>query len=59
REILRHRMLSADLVIRPDVGHYSSIAYSGIEEIIAEGERTAHEHVERIKELIENWEAEK
>jgi NTE family protein len=57
REILRHRMLSADLVIRPDVGHYSSIAYSGIQDIIAEGERTALEHVERIKELIENWEA--
>jgi len=56
REILRHRMLSADLVIRPDVGHYSSIAYTGVEEIIAEGERTGQEHVERIKELIEQWE---
>jgi NTE family protein len=58
REILRHRILSADLVIRPNVGHYSSIAYSGIEEIIAEGERTALEHVERVMELIANWEAE-
>lgn len=55
REILRHRMLSADLVIRPDVGHYSSIAYSGIQEIIAEGEKAALDNVERIKELIENW----
>ncbi len=55
REILRHRMLSADLVIRPNVGHYSSISYSGVEEIIAEGERTALEHVDRIKEMIENW----
>ncbi|WP_019120495.1 patatin-like phospholipase family protein [Brevibacillus massiliensis] len=58
REILRHQMLAADLVIRPNVGHYSSISYTGIEEIIAEGERTALEHVDRIKELIEAWEGE-
>lgn len=55
REILRHRMLSADLVIRPDVGHHSSISYTGIEEIIAEGEKAALEHIDQIKELIENW----
>jgi NTE family protein len=58
REILRHRILAADLVIRPDVGHYSSIAYTGVEEIIAAGERSGLEHVERIKEMIANWEAE-
>lgn len=56
REILRHRIVSADLVIRPDVGQYSSIAYSGIQEIIAEGERCAREHVAVIFELIEKWE---
>lgn len=57
REILRHRIIAADLVIRPDVGHYSSIAYSGVEEIIDLGERAGIEHVERIHELIANWEA--
>ncbi|WP_241254397.1 patatin-like phospholipase family protein [Brevibacillus sp. SYP-B805] len=57
REILRHRMLAADLVIRPNVGHYSSIAYAAIEEIIAEGERTALAYVEQVKELIDKWEA--
>jgi len=56
REILRHRMISADLVIRPDVGHFSSVSYTGIAEIIAEGEKAALEQVGRIKELIENWE---
>ncbi|UFJ42066.1 patatin-like phospholipase family protein [Brevibacillus humidisoli] len=55
REILRHRMLSADMVIRPNVGHYSSIAYSGVAEIIAEGERMALEHVEQIKQLMDRW----
>ncbi|GAA4712795.1 patatin-like phospholipase family protein [Brevibacillus fulvus] len=56
REILRLNMLSADLVIRPDVGHYSSIAYNSIQEIIAEGERTALRFVDEIKELIQKWE---
>ncbi|CAM5787872.1 MULTISPECIES: patatin-like phospholipase family protein [Brevibacillus] len=55
REILRHRILSADLVIRPDVGHYSSIAYTGIEEIIALGEQAALEYVDKIQEMIANW----
>ncbi|MDA5107820.1 MULTISPECIES: patatin-like phospholipase family protein [Brevibacillus] len=57
REILRHQILAADLVIRPDVGHYSSIAYTGVEEIIALGERAGLDSVERIKELIADWEA--
>lgn len=57
REIFRSRILTADLVIRPDVGHYSSIAYSGVEEIIDRGESAATEHIERILEMIANWEA--
>lgn len=57
REILRHQILAADLVIRPDVGHYSSMAYTGVEEIIALGERAGLDSVERIKELIADWEA--
>ena len=55
REILRYRILSADMVIRPQVGHYSSIAYHAVNEIIAEGERMALEHVAEIKQLIDNW----
>lgn len=55
REILRYRILSADVVIRPNVGHYSSIAYHAVKEIIAEGERMALEHIAEIKLLIDNW----
>lgn len=58
REILRHRIIAADLVIRPDVGHYSSIAYSGVEEIMELGERAGEAHAEQIQELIANWEVE-
>ncbi|TGV29556.1 patatin family protein, partial [Mesorhizobium sp. M00.F.Ca.ET.186.01.1.1] len=56
REILRHRIIAADIVIRPDVGHYSSIAYSGVEEIIELGEREGAAQAERIQQLIANWE---
>ncbi|USG67730.1 patatin-like phospholipase family protein [Brevibacillus ruminantium] len=55
REILRHRILAADLVIRPDVGHYSSIAYTGVEEIIALGEQAALQHIEYIQKMIADW----
>ncbi|GED70300.1 esterase [Brevibacillus reuszeri] len=58
REILRHRIIAADLVIRPDVGHYSSIAYSGVEEIMEQGERAGEAHAEHIQELIAKWEVE-
>jgi NTE family protein len=58
REILRHRMVSADLVLRPDVGHYNSLSYSHVREIIEEGERTALAHVDQIKELMRKWEEE-
>ncbi|WP_289136548.1 patatin-like phospholipase family protein [uncultured Brevibacillus sp.] len=58
REILRHRIIAADLVIRPDVGHYSSIAYSGVKEIMELGERAGEAHAEQIQELIANWEVE-
>lgn len=58
REILRHRMVSADLVLRPNVGHYNSLSYSHVREIIEEGERTALAHVDQIKELMRKWEEE-
>ena len=56
REIFQNRILAADLVIRPDVGHYSSIAYSGAEEIINLGQQAAEAHIAHIKELLANWE---
>lgn len=58
REIFRNRILAADLVICPDVGHYSSIAYGGVEEIIDRGEHAANEIVQQIEEMIANWEEE-
>ncbi|WP_232696985.1 patatin-like phospholipase family protein [Brevibacillus daliensis] len=56
REILRYRILSADLLIRPEVGHISSLAYSNCNEIVDLGEKAALFYVDQIKEMIENWE---
>lgn len=56
REIFQNRILAADLVIRPDVGQYSSIAFTGIEEIIELGQQAAERSVFTIKELLANWE---
>ena len=58
REIFQSRILAADLVIRPDVGHYSSIAFTGIEEIIDLGQQAAEQHIGKIKELLAHWEEE-
>ncbi|QOS99636.1 patatin-like phospholipase family protein [Brevibacterium sp. JNUCC-42] len=56
REILRHRMLSADLVIRPEVGHIGSLSFTQIASIVELGEIAAQMYVDQIKEMIENWE---
>lgn len=56
REIYRQKILAADYVIRPNVGHISSISFTNVEEIINEGYRKATESIEEIKELINNRE---
>ncbi|OAJ73241.1 esterase [Brevibacillus sp. SKDU10] len=56
REILRHRMLSADLVIRPEVGHIGSLSFTQIDSIVELGEIAARKHIDQIKEMIKNWE---
>lgn len=56
REILKYRMIDADVVMRPDVGHYSTTMFSMAESIIKEGERTGHEMVGHLEALIQQWE---
>lgn len=57
REIYHRQILEADYVIRPNVGHISSIAFTDIEDIINEGYRKANESIDGIKEVISAWEA--
>nr|WP_132770309.1 patatin-like phospholipase family protein [Tepidibacillus fermentans] len=56
RQNLYHQIIAADYVIRPEVGHNSSISFTNIENIIAEGYRIAKESMNEIKSLIQQWE---
>ena len=52
RQNFQKQILSADYVIRPNVGHISSISFTNLQEIIDEGYRAAKEHIKAIEELI-------
>lgn len=56
RDIYHRQILTADWVIRPDVGHISTIDFSNVEEIIEEGYHKGIASIEGIKKLIESWE---
>jgi NTE family protein len=55
REILHYRMLDADILIRPNVGHYSTNSFAHAEQILQEGEAAAREAVPHILAAIEKW----
>ncbi|ARU62398.1 esterase [Tumebacillus avium] len=55
REILRTRILNADVIVRPDVGHISSTAFSNIEEVIAHGREATERVAELIRKTIDEW----
>lgn len=58
REILKTRILDANVVIRPDVGHISSTAFTQVEECIIEGRKAAETVVDHIRHTIEEWKGE-
>lgn len=55
REILHHRILEADILIRPNVGHYSTTGFAHTERILQEGETAARAAVPQILAAIEQW----
>ncbi|GAA0364387.1 patatin-like phospholipase family protein [Bacillus horti] len=55
REILRYRMLNADVLIRPKVGSISPTMFTEVEQIVKEGMVAAEEAVPTIKALIADW----
>jgi NTE family protein len=55
REILRSRMIDADIVVRPDVGHISSTAFTGIDECIVRGREATERVAELIRSTIDGW----
>jgi NTE family protein len=54
-ELVHHRKIASDIMIRPHVEQYSSRAFKNIKEIIEIGENEARKHINEIKELIESW----
>ncbi|BDG48157.1 esterase [Parageobacillus sp. KH3-4] len=54
-EIVRHRELASDVMIRPHVEQYSPRAFTHAQEIIAIGEQEARKYVPKIRQVIENW----
>ncbi|BAU27554.1 NTE family protein [Aneurinibacillus soli] len=55
REIFRHRTVHADIMVRPDVGRFSSTAFTNIEEIVEEGRKAAQQMVPHIQDKITEW----
>lgn len=55
REIFRNRTVDADIMIRPDVGRFSSTAFTNIDQIIEEGRKAAQQMVPHIQNRIAEW----
>ncbi len=56
-EIVKNRIIHADIVIRPRVGHIGVATFDKVEECIEEGYRAAYEHQQEISEIVKlYWE---
>lgn len=55
REIFLHRTVHADVMIRPDVGRFSSTSFTNIDIIIEEGRKAARLMIPHIQEKMEDW----
>ncbi len=54
-ELVKKSELEADVMVRPPVAHYSSRAFTNIEEIIQIGEEEMRKHIPFIRQAVENW----
>lgn len=54
-ELLRYREVASDVMIRPQVGRFSSRAFTNIEEIIKIGEDEAKKQIGPIRDAIGRW----
>ena len=55
-ELVKHREIVSDVMIRPHVETFSSRAFTNIQEIIAIGEQETRKQLPRIQMLIDQWE---
>lgn len=54
-ELVDHRMIASDIMIRPRVEKYNSRAFTNIEDIILIGEEAARNNIDKIKSSIDKW----
>lgn len=54
-ELVHHRKVASDLMMRPAVENFSSRAFTNIEDIIRAGEEEAIRHIHDIQQRIEKW----
>jgi len=54
-EIVKHRELNSDVMLRPLVGQYSARAFTNVEEIIKVGEEETKKQIQLIKKVIADW----
>lgn len=54
-ELVDHRIIASDIMIRPHVEKYNSRAFTNIEDIILIGEEAARKNIDKIKRTIDTW----
>ncbi|MGD6816293.1 patatin-like phospholipase family protein [Metabacillus sp. 84] len=54
-ELVHHRALASDIMLRPKVAKFSSRSFTNIQEIMMSGEAEARSNLEAIRSLIDNW----
>jgi NTE family protein len=54
-ELVKHREVASDIMIRPHVEMFSSRAFTNIQEIITIGEEEACKQLPKIQSLIDQW----
>src|SRR5690606_19003719 len=55
KELVKYGEFSSDIMIRPHVGHYSSRAFTNIEDIIRIGEEETRKQLPAIQEAVAKW----
>lgn len=54
-ELVHHREIASDIMIRPHVEHFSSRAFTNLMEIIYIGEEETKKQLPKIEELLKRW----
>ena len=56
QEVFDNKIIEADVLIQPEVGHIAPKDLDRAEECVAAGIKAAQQALPRIKESIERWE---